>query len=133
MTKLLKKGDIAVIVFFLLLSVFLFLLQFSSNSGKTVAEIYFDGDLIHRAVLDDVSEPYHISVNNAEIEISKDSAGFVESDCPDRICVRSGALSRIGDMAACVPNRVVLKITADDSSLISAPGTEQEGIDAVTY
>lgn len=133
MTKLLKKGDIAVIVFFLLLSIFLFFVQLRNNNDKPVAEIYADRCLIHRAVLDDVSEPYRISVNNTEIEISKGSARFLESNCPDRICIRTGALYQIGNMAACVPNRVVLKITADNSSTISVPAIEQGEIDAVTY
>jgi len=35
---------------------------------------------------------------------------FIESDCPDKTCVRSGYLRHSGQMAACVPNRISLSV-----------------------
>ena len=37
---------------------------------------------------------------------------FAEADCPDRICVQSGWISRPGQIAACVPGHLILKIEA---------------------
>jgi hypothetical protein len=35
---------------------------------------------------------------------------FAQADCPDQICVRTGWISRPGQLAACVPGRLILKI-----------------------
>ena len=45
----------------------------------------------------------------------KDGAiAFIESDCPDKTCVRNGFLRRPGQMAACLPNRVFLTVKGAD-------------------
>lgn len=36
---------------------------------------------------------------------------FAEADCPDKVCVRTGWVSRAGQVAACVPGHLILKIT----------------------
>ncbi|MGI6264034.1 MAG: NusG domain II-containing protein [Acutalibacteraceae bacterium] len=38
---------------------------------------------------------------------------FLESDCPDRVCVNSGWLSRAGQTAACVPAGIAVRVTGD--------------------
>lgn len=46
-----------------------------------------------------------------EIEVRDGAAAFIRSDCHDKICVRSGYLRESGQMAACLPNRVAIRIT----------------------
>ena len=38
------------------------------------------------------------------------AVSFSESDCFDKTCVKTGALSKSGQTAACIPNRVIIKI-----------------------
>lgn len=38
---------------------------------------------------------------------------FVESDCPDQVCIHMGRLSRVGQSAACLPNRVSVVIIGE--------------------
>ena len=38
---------------------------------------------------------------------------FGEADCPDRLCVRSGRLTRAGDAAACVPAGVMVRVLGE--------------------
>ena len=51
-------------------------------------------------------------------EVREGQIAFVKSDCPDQICVRTGFLSRPGQMAACLPNSLILvmknRIANDD-------------------
>lgn len=47
---------------------------------------------------------------------------FADADCPDRVCVHTGWISRSGQIAACVPGRLILKIIG---------GTETIGTDDV--
>lgn len=36
---------------------------------------------------------------------------FAQADCPDKVCVRTGWVERNGQVAACVPGHLILKIT----------------------
>ncbi len=47
-------------------------------------------------------------------EIRDGSVRMVESACPDKLCVRSGWISRPGESIVCLPNRVVLEIKASE-------------------
>ena len=38
---------------------------------------------------------------------------FSEADCPDQICVKTGWISRYGQIAACAPGHLILKIEGD--------------------
>ena len=44
------------------------------------------------------------------IEISGKTVRFASSDCPDQVCVRTGTLTRAGQIAVCLPNRVVVRL-----------------------
>gem|GEM_PF-78860 len=48
------------------------------------------------------------------IDISSEEARISASDCPDQICVKQGALKKIGDGAVCLPNRIVVQIVAGE-------------------
>ena len=50
---------------------------------------------------------------NVRLLVINGAAGFVCSDCPDQICVRSGFISQPGQMAVCLPNRVSLLIVSE--------------------
>lgn len=52
---------------------------------------------------------------------------FAEADCPDKVCVRTGWLSRPGSVAACIPGNLILK-----ESINQEPGsTETDEVDVV--
>ena len=47
-----------------------------------------------------------VAVRNGEIFISK-------TDCPDRVCEKTGKISRAGEAIICVPQRVEIRISGD--------------------
>ena len=56
-------------------------------------------------------------------DLSRDGAiAFVDATCPDKICEKAGALSRVGETAACLPRKTVVTV-------ISAP--EEREADAI--
>ena len=55
------------------------------------------------------------------IVLSGKTAVMQSADCPDQVCVRTGRLTRAGQVAVCLPHRVILKLT----------GTSTNGIDAI--
>lgn len=57
------------------------------------------------------------------ISIEHDAVEFVSSPCPDKLCVRAPALTKIGEWNACLPNKVFVRIT----------GKHEEKIDILSY
>jgi len=49
-------------------------------------------------------------LGDSEIIIEKNSVYFLESPCRNKLCILAGHKHRIGDMIACVPNRILVAI-----------------------
>ena len=104
-----KKGDIIIAFSVIILAVFLFALSYMP-ADKLTAEIYLDGQLAETISFTETDKPYTLFVGKCEIEVSKEGVGFIKSDCPDKLCVRSGRLSKNFDSSACLPNKTVIVI-----------------------
>ena len=109
---------------------FLFALFFTNifgggGSGKIYAEIYYKSELVKTIDLSTVKEGDFSLAGLPQVvfHIYSDGIAFVQSDCPDKICIKTGKISRPGQFAACLPNQVLLKIVSD------SPG--QDGPDIV--
>ena len=37
-----------------------------------------------------------------------------EADCPDRLCVRQGAVSRVGESIICLPHELVVTVEGEE-------------------
>lgn len=115
MKKFLNLKEAAVIAIILIIC---FLALFIVNSGKNgkYAVISSDGNEILRLELD--KDIQNITVANAEnivFEV-KDCAIFVtETDCHDKICLKTGAVSKNGQSIVCLPKKITVKIIGEDS------------------
>ena len=56
------------------------------------------------------------------VEISDNKARFINSPCPNKICIHSGWLEDTNDVAACLPNGVSISI-----------GNEHQEFDAINF
>ncbi len=116
--KSMKKADIVLIVV-LLLSAPLFLLlnrHFSAKKG-VYAEIYHNSVLVYRIKLSTAKEGSFSIPGVPKVvfhQYADGSIAFIKSDCPDKICIRSGRLKNAGQFAACLPNKVMLKIVSEE-------------------
>ncbi len=99
-----KRGDIILIAVLLLLIAACFITKKDASS----ATIYVDGEIYKKLSTD---EPCEFSVNNVSIKVENGSIMFTDSDCRDKKCVKSGKLSKSGETAACLPNRVVIVLS----------------------
>jgi hypothetical protein len=52
---------------------------------------------------------------NVRFRVLRGAIAFVQSDCPDKVCVHSGFLNMPGQTAACLPNKVLLYIYGNDT------------------
>jgi hypothetical protein len=54
------------------------------------------------------------------VQIRRGQARVLSSPCPEKICVRSGAIARPGQWIACLPNRVFIDIQAGPRDTVDA-------------
>lgn len=115
--NMLKKGDIVLLVIITVMVVISFaaVSKYKSSGYDTreVAVIKMRDRVIKSIDLSSVTEPQKIKVSgeyNQVILVENGRIRFLETDCPDKICVSAGWLSEKGDMAVCVPNNTMIKI-----------------------
>ena len=116
----LKKGDIILIIVIIVCSVsgyalYYALVRNNENVDKT-AVISFENNVIKRISLDNVKEPYQFNIEgdyDNVILVEPGRIRFIDSDCPDKICIITGWLFKTGDLSVCLPNRTVIKIEGD--------------------
>lgn len=117
MAMRLKTGDFFIFAAAALLAAGSLLLGMGARrAGAGTAEIYMEGRLVRTVDLGALSAPVEFELAGAcrnRIVAERGRIRFVWSDCPDGVCVRTGWISRVGQTAACVPNRVLIKITGD--------------------
>ena len=106
----LKKSDALIILLFAALCVLLFLLPLFSGGNKATAVVWSNGEKFREIDLSSVEESFEIEVNGCVLSVEKGKIAFVSSTCRDKLCKKSGHLSKNGDTAACVPNKVVVRI-----------------------
>lgn len=105
------RKDVILILVLLLIAGAVALYGHFSDKGQT-ATVISDGETV--TVIDLKSaEDETFTVNGTVIEVKDGKIAFTDSDCGDKTCVRTGTLENSGDAAACVPNRVVIRISGE--------------------
>lgn len=59
-------------------------------------------------------------LGQTRITIKRSEVSFVESPCPDKLCIRAPAMTKIGEWNACLPNRVFVRIEGKHAETIDA-------------
>lgn len=100
------------VIFFSLLGILLV----SRASGGDVACIYSNGELVRTIDLKAENEiTFTVSSANGGynvISVKNGSISVTDADCPDRICVHTGAVSDGVQPIVCMPNKLVIRIEA---------------------
>ena len=101
----------------LLLAVLCWLTLGRRTEGR-VAEIVQDGKVLETVDLDQVAEPYRLTVDWPEsgsntVLIQPGRIRVEEADCPDRVCVEQGWLSDGAAPIVCLPHRLVIRIRTE--------------------
>jgi hypothetical protein len=53
-------------------------------------------------------------LGESRIEIREGQARFIESPCRGKLCIHAGWLTQAGDVAACLPNGIVIALQGAD-------------------
>lgn len=110
------KGDKILIVAVIIINVIsLWLVKnvaFNQNSkyisvqvnGEEIKRIIFDKNMVGKQIPIETEYGYNL------LEIGDEKVRVIEADCPDKLDVKQGYISRVGEVIVCLPNRLVIEI-----------------------
>lgn len=104
------------LLFFILLSLVLFLVFNGKKEEGDRVRVSVDGRMIGEYLL---GEDREVVLNGGtNILLIKDGKACIEdADCPDRICVKEGWVSRTGECITCLPNRLIVEVVKLNDSV----------------
>ena len=113
-----KKKDILIIIIILIVGVgFWYTYNNTPNDETVKAELYYYNELVMTIDLSQGIEKTFSIAQKPKVVFHLSEDGkicFIESDCPDKVCINTGEIYIAGQSAACLPNGLVLKIVSDD-------------------
>lgn len=107
-----KKDGILIFVILVLCIITYIVIQFVVKKDGSMVIIKVDGQIRHELRLNEDTE---VTVQGYQggnnVMIIKDGwVSMTEADCPDKLCVNMGKISRTGETIVCLPHRVVVEI-----------------------
>lgn len=115
-----NKIIIGVILALVLFSYWGFFLAYRQNAPLT-AVISVNGDIVVQLKLDESISQHFIKVpgplGTSVVEVKPGAIRMKSSPCPEHYCMKTGWIDRPGQVVACIPNRVIIKISPDKESL----------------
>ena len=117
---MLKKADIVLIILLFALSL-LPLAKFGQPELACYAEIRQAGKVIERIQLTghtgvtELTLPYETDgqEKHNHIRIENEQIAVTAADCPDKICIQTGAISHAGEIIACLPHQLIIEIKSE--------------------
>jgi hypothetical protein len=109
-------ADLILIFCVVLVALSVFLVAFlKSEDGVFVSVRIGDGESVMYSLSEDGE--YKI-LGGKNILVIKDGKAYMShADCPDKTCVRTGAISKTGEQIICLPNRVYISIIGAEETL----------------
>lgn len=113
-----NRSELIVLMCLLLVvGMFYSLMQsYGTQSTSLVAVVSVDGEEVARYPLDQSLIFKVDELPEIVFEIKSNSVSFMHSDCPDKICMQAGFLSRSGQNAVCLPNKAILVVMSADGN-----------------
>ena len=117
---MLKKGDIVLILFvgvIVCVSILWNNYKVKTDSSEKIAVVMHEGKVIKKIQLNHLNSPENIEISKGikiRILAEKGRIRFLESNCRDKICVKTGYLTKKGDKAVCLPSKTVIMILGNE-------------------
>lgn len=117
MKKLITKKDFILLAIVLIVGIGGFFLLNSDDKGE-IAIIKVNGEPLAEMKIED---EYHEATFNCVTVCCENKEIYVkDSTCPDKVCVRSGRISKAGECIICAPNRVAIEISGKNENQLDA-------------
>lgn len=110
-----RLADVLVIVFFLVVSLLLFLLIGKRKEGSEV-RVMVEGKEIGVYSLSRDGE-FSLNGGTNTLIIKDGKAYMADADCPDKLCVRQGKIHRNGETITCLPNKLTITVIDEEGEV----------------
>ncbi len=85
----------------------------AEKGGEVIIEQ--DGKVVFASPLDqstqaDIEGPLGVT----RVRISEGVVTVVEASCPERLCMAMGSVGRAGEVIACLPNRILIRVVGGE-------------------
>lgn len=118
MRSRLKWGDFVIIAAVLALAAALTAwFAWGASDGQLYAEVWQDDVLVERVQLTDNTDRMIDLDGHNVIVLTGKTARVASADCHDQVCVRTGTLTHAGQVAVCLPNRVILRLVGETGEI----------------
>lgn len=123
--KWISRADLILLAVLAVIGVGLLILpSLLPQSDRLVAEVTVNGEPVLTLDLQTAAAREIYSLENGVVLVTENhTVAFLSADCPDKVCVQTGALSRVGEVAACVPTGTV----------VAVKGESRTAPDGITY
>jgi hypothetical protein len=117
--RLFGKYDWLIFAALIIIAALVYIIAGRAERGA-VCEIRADGKIVHTINLSEPDREFELPGNpRIRFKIKNNAVAFIKSDCPDKICVNTGYLSYAGQSAACLPNRVSIRVTGEGLDIVA--------------
>lgn len=120
--KTLKKLDFIIIISLLILSFIpniIFYINNSKNYESTYAVVKISGEIYDKIDLSKNTDAKELLINTKygsnTISISDNKIEIKNADCHDKLCVKQGSVSKVGQSVICLPHELIIEIKGDVS------------------
>ncbi|NLM51264.1 MAG: NusG domain II-containing protein [Firmicutes bacterium] len=127
-----KKGDLVVVVAVLLMALSLFAVKaLPAAAGERVLQVTLDGQLVKElALTGEHNETITVPIPKGEavVEIIDGKVRMLPMSkelCPQAICSHVGWIERPGDAIVCLPNRLIVTIEGNGTTVEELDGKTQ--------
>ena len=103
------KADIILTASLLLLAAVLYFVINADSSAGTTAVVRINGKTVAEYSLA-VNGTYPLNGGTNTLIIENGTAHMEKADCPDKICVKQGIISKSGQCITCLPNKLTVTI-----------------------
>lgn len=118
----LTKGDkilIAVLIIFSLFFAYYMSTVDKGIEGKYVS-VQINGKEINKIPFSDkiIGEKLEVETEFGRnvLEFGDNEVKIIEASCLDKLCIKQGTITKVGELIVCLPNRLVIEIKHDNSN-----------------
>ena len=115
------KRDIMLIATLIIVCAAFLIINFVVKKDGITAVVKVDGNIVYMLPLDKNAsvtvEGYQGGSNTVVIE--NGTVYMKDADCPDKLCEKTGKISKNGETIVCLPHRVVVEIQGGEGNVDS--------------
>ena len=111
------KRDLLLVGILLLAALLLFALTRGTRESGAEAVVTVDGTEVGRYPLSKAGT-FPLNGGTNILVIENGEAWVTEANCPDKICMGMGKISRNGEFIACLPNRLLIVVEGGEKAVV---------------